>query len=53
MNFGNYPNPYKIPILNSISIQKQLNENNKLISDIYVNQCNENYEKSYEYIINQ
>lgn len=48
MNFGNYPHPYKMPSLNSQTIQKQMNENNKLIKDAYIEQCSENYENAFE-----
>ena len=48
MNFVNYPHPYKMPSLNTQSIQKQLNENNKLIKDAYIQQCSENYDKAFE-----
>jgi len=48
MNFLNYPHPYKMPALNTQTIQKQLSENNKLIKDVYVQQCSENYDKAFE-----
>lgn len=48
MNFGTYPHPCKVPILNSHSIQRQLTENNKLMTDAFVSQSCENFEKSYE-----
>lgn len=53
MNFGNYPHPYKLPILNSQNIQKQLNENNKLIKEAFIEQCSENYEKTFELKLNK
>lgn len=33
----------------AITYQNRLLENNKLINEIFVNQCNEQFEESYEY----